>query len=58
MANNESFKVKELDKKDYAKKETAAKAIKGAATAVGAAVIVPQIIKGIISLFTKQNTKS
>lgn len=57
MANNESFKVKELDKKDYAKKETAAKAIKGTATAVGA-VIVPQIIKGIISLFTKQNTKS
>lgn len=53
MAKNESFKAKQLDKKDYAKKEKAAKVVKGAAGAVGVAVIAPKIIKGAIKLVKK-----
>lgn len=53
MAKNDSFKKKELDKKDYQGKDTAAKVVKGAAGAVGAAVIIPKLIKGAINLGKK-----
>lgn len=53
MAKNDSFKAKELNKKDYSGKEKAAKAVKGAAGAVGVAVIAPKIIKGAVNLFKK-----
>lgn len=47
MAKNETFKKKKLNKKDYSGKEKGAKIVKGAAGAVGVAVIVPKAIKGI-----------
>ncbi len=53
MAKNDSFKKKDLSKKDYAGKEKAAKVVKGAAGAVGLAVIVPKLVKGAINLAKK-----
>lgn len=53
MAKNDSFKKKELNKKDYAGKEKGAKTVKG--VGVGAAVLAfgPKIIKGAIKLGKK-----
>lgn len=52
MGNN-AFKKKELNKKDYKGKETTAKVVKGAAGAVGLAVIVPKIVKGAVNIAKK-----
>ena len=53
MEKNDSFKKKELYKKDYEDMDNAAKVAKGVAGAVGAAVIIPTLIKGVLSLGKK-----
>lgn len=53
MAKNESFKKKELDKKDYAGKDNAAKAVKGAVGFAAVLAFGPKIIKGIINIGKK-----
>ena len=58
MAKNISFKKKQLNKKDYQNKEIAAKIVKGAAGAAGAAVIVPKIVRGVVNLGKKIIFKS
>lgn len=53
MADNDTFKKKKLNKKDYSGKEKVAKTVKGS---VGAAAIItfgPKLIKGAISLGKK-----
>lgn len=50
MADNDTFKKKKLNKKDYSGKEKVAKTVKGS---VGAAAIItfgPKLIKGAINL--------
>ena len=57
MSDN-SFKKKELNKKDYRGKETAAKVVKGGAAVVGLAVIAPKVIKGVVNIAKKIITKA
>ena len=53
MSKNESFRKKELNRKDYQKQDRAAKVVKGAAFAGVAAVVVPKIVKGIVNVGKK-----
>lgn len=50
MAKNDSFTKKELNKKDYAGKDKAAKVVKGAAGAAAVLAFAPKVIKGAIKL--------
>lgn len=49
MAKNDTYMKKELNKKDYAKKEKVAKVAKGTVETVGLIAIVPILLKGIIN---------
>ncbi len=53
MANHESFKKKNLDKKDYAGKETGAKVVEGVGLAAVLVAVVPKVIKGVVSVAKK-----
>ncbi len=53
MTKNDSFKKKELDEKDYAKKEKGAKIVKGVGIMAAIITFGPKIIKGTIKLAKK-----
>ncbi len=53
MTKNDSFKKKELDKKDYAGKEKGAKIVKDVGVCAVVLAFAPKVIKGVINLVKK-----